>query len=312
MKGLCNRFNGSLAIIMVWLALCGTLVCLVGGFWMFCLGAIMITLSCLMIMGIKGPDQSKAKKAWIVTWLGKPTDEVINSVSIFLDWLPVPIIGFIEVDLNLEPNNYKAEKPLKCRGGYLEAEATMGFRANDESGAELFKFISSGGKDNIIKQLNGLLTTWLQAFVQKIAWTDRHNCTHQITADWMEKNALKIGDYMKARLSGEKEQGDEENSPLDDARNLGIKIESFVLFLNPPKEVIAARNEQAVQKAKQKARLANSAGFNKQIVTRARLYGKQLPDNTDQAQIMTENLIEDGKLSGVINPGGITLTQAQQ
>ena len=37
-------------------------------------GALMILAGTSLIKGIKAPDQTETKKAWIISFLGKPTD----------------------------------------------------------------------------------------------------------------------------------------------------------------------------------------------------------------------------------------------
>ncbi len=323
MKGFENRFSSTLIYVMILLVVSGFVACLISGlannFAFGFAGFVMLLMALCMMKGFKGPDQSKSKKAWILTFLKAPTEVVVMSDTLVLDW-PIDIVGFIEVEMGLETHNYTAEKKLKCREGYLIAEATLSYRPDGADGEKLFQYISSGGKANVIKQIEGSLTAWLQAFVQLPTWEDKSSepsTFPTVTADWMENNSLKISEYIKERLMGESGAHDEsgedvmDNNSLDDIRNLGINIENFVLFLTPPEEVINARNDRAVQQAKQEARMANSVGFNKQLKRRAVLYRGRgaRPDKEDQQQILDENLIVDGKLTGVINRGGVTVTK---
>ena len=323
MKGFCNRFSGILIVVMALLLVRGMNMILNGNNTQVLVGALMILAGTSLIKGIKAPDQTETKKAWIISFLGKPTDVVVDSMTLVLDWLPISVIDIIEVEMTLVTHKYKADKQIRCHdGGYLIAEATLSFQPDGKTGTTLFQYVSAGGKENVITQIEGSLTTWLQDFVQQKEWEEPEKpnvpaTKHQITADWMENNSLKIGKYIENKLTGASGAHDEsgndlrDDNALADIRNLGIKIVNFVLFITPPDEVIKARNDVAVQKAKQQARLANSAGFNTQIEERAKLYrGKKAkPNKEDQQQILDENLIVDGKLTGVINRGGINVTK---
>ncbi len=314
MKGFCNRFSGTLILLAVLLLVSGINMCLHGTFGQFLIGGTMIVAAVSAVKGLKSPDQSKAKVGWIITWFGAPTDVVVSSMTLLLDWLPISIIGFIEVNLNLEPNNYEATKEIRFEEeGYLVAKATMGIRPISTDGLKLHQYVASGGKENVFKQINGLITAWLQWFVTTERW-EYKGVSHKITYQWMESHGLDVGEHIKARISGDVGRDEEngENSHLDDIRNLGVEIENFVITFSAPEPVVNARNERMSQRAKAAARLEANKGMNEQLKTRAELKRGQgaKPDDRDQVEILNENLLADGKLTGVVT-NGRTVTLAQ-
>ena len=317
MKGLYNIYSWSLLRIMGLLLFLGVLMIIVGNLWLSIIGGISVILGCLMMQGFKQPDQSKSKKKWIITYCGAPTKVTVDSFTLLLDWFPIPTIGYIEVDMNLVTHDYPAEKMLRCRGGYLKAEIVASFEPDpDCDGLGLYKYISSGGEKNVIEQLNGILTVWMQWFanLKSLKIGDEVICKN-ITCDWMESNANVITTYVIKRIAGEVGRDEEngENTTLDDIRELGIKITKLSIVLTAPQQVIDARNESNVQKGRQLARNENSASMNTRMSKRAELMnGKGAkPDKTHQEQILLEDLTVDtvGNVKAVINKGGVTVTK---
>jgi hypothetical protein len=317
-KGLANIYSMSLLMIMSWFLLSGICMTIIGGLWLTIGGCLFIIMGCLMMQGFKQPDQTKAKKKWIITYLGEPTKETVESFTLLLDWFPMPTIGYIEVNMNLVTHDYKAEKMLRCRGGYLIAEIVASFEPDpDCDGLGLYKYVSSGGEKNVIEQLNGILTVWMQWFanLKSLKIDDKVICK-RITCDWMESSANVITDYVLKRIAGEVGRDEEngENTSLDDVRGLGIKITKLSIVLTAPEDVIKARNEANVQKGRQQARNANSISMNTLIRKRASLYGRELePNNTDEAQILMESLTVDdsGNVKAIINQGGLNLSETK-
>jgi hypothetical protein len=295
-------------------------------------GFVPLILGGLMLQGLKWPPDAKTKKVWIITAFGQMTDVKVTGLTMLLDWLPMEIIGKVEIDMVKVDHDFKLTKPVRCIDGiYIDntvSEISVSMSPDDKDdvhgliaypktgGEKLRDFQNAGGIEGVKRQLDDILTSW----IQEIAKEPGHD------SKWMEENGLQIAEILLPRIKGEVGATRATNNPdLDDVRGLGIAFNKFQVVLLPSQKIIDARNDVQVQNDKRAANRVNTETVNLQIVERLQLYrnGKRdgagnvliPPTPTDKipsietirGMIIQEMLAHDGKLTQTINQGGLTV-----
>ena len=329
-----NPYNGTLILITLFCIVKGLQGLLAGNFWfvfLFAFGVLTV------IKGVKQPPSDGSRKVWLVTCLGQMTTTRVEKMTLFLDWIPLlPIIGHVEIDMKKENVDFPMAKPVICKDGkYVEVliSTTMveddlddkvifrnGEKVGKNAGEKAKEFINAGRFDGIKKALPDMFTALVQYIGTKY------------TSVEMEKIQLKITEMLLNLVSGKEGTTEEErefrgrNSSLDDTRGFGIRFTKFVVIVRPPAKVIEARNELQVSEAKRQVDVVVTDTVNEQIARRYDLYvngkkdkdGKVIIPATPHHKIpslaeirnmvLQEKLAADGKVSQVINEGGINMT----
>ncbi|MDE2037967.1 MAG: hypothetical protein KGI69_01945 [Patescibacteria group bacterium] len=317
----------------------GTLLAIViggigwGGYSLYHLewwGLFPLMAGIIMLRGIKWPKEEEPTRVWLITFFGQMTATKVSSVTLLFDWIPgLRIIGYREIVLEKIDHDFNMQKPIRTVDDVYFPNVIFNTSiipdANDDlpgtpdwksGGQKLRDFANVGRMPGVIKQLDGILTTW----VQRIA--------NGMTGDQLERGGPEIANTLFPLIIGRKgANGEIRNSELDDTRGTGIAFRKFQVIPIPPPELVKARTEVMVRLAKRRSEVINTETLNQQIALRADLYWNGVRDAhgniivpADQTgpkptvtdlrnQSFQENLEEDGKVEQVITGQGINVTQ---
>lgn len=326
---LLNRYCGPLLAILI--------LSFVAGIWMLYrhnfYGSIPLLWGGLMCQGFREPEDAKPRRVWLITLFNQMTTTKVDGLTLLLDWLPgINVIGHVEFELKVVDEDIAITKEIICIDNvyivgfvsvaYLPDElddpADLKPILGDEwrtGGEKLRDFGNVGGIEAARKQIDDVFTVWMQNFA------------NENDSVWMERNIQNIGEDFLACVTGLKgERKEFGNSKLDDTRGLGIRFKKFQPILKAVPKVIEARTDVKVQTEKRRAELVNTQTMNDQIIARLSLYQgiknedgswriEPTPKNKvpriDEIrnQIVQENLEHDGKLTQVLNEGGLNLVK---
>lgn len=317
MKDLFNRYSLTLLIIMGMLLICG-------GMWLYSgnlIGLAPLIMGGLMFQGFRTPDPSP-RRVWLITFFGQKTKTKVENLVLLLDWLPIRIIGIVEFLMVKVDHDFPLKKPIRCSdGAYVYGFVSVSMLPDEKDdpptaiqwksgGEKLQDFDNAGQMDGVKKQLDDILTAWIQEF------GDKHD------SEWMERNGLQIANELRPRVEGLQGTDNGNNSALDDTRGLGVTFTKFQIILNPSDKIIDARNDLKVEEAQQKAELFETQTVNKQINERMAIYARPIkdadgtvlvpaeppPTRTEaRNMVFQERLEKDGKVQLIINDKGINL-----
>ena len=314
-----------------------------GNFWT---GVFPFMIGFLMFKGFKQPEATP-RRVWLLTFLGQKTDTIVDTLTLVLDWIPVPLVGYVEFNMMQVDRDFPVKKPIKCTNGYVNGSLSVSFKPDEDddqpyvsdwrSGAEkLHDFDNAGGTTEIKlieNQLDDILTVWVQHFARNQ------------TTEWMEEYGLELGNLLLPCIMGRMDIDelrqhiptpfsdtsimdsiDElRNTDIDDTRELGIDIVKFQINLKASDAVIDARNNQGVEEANRRSELHNARTMNQKIAERTRLFREGVkdenglviipPDALDKQPTMAEinrilileDIEEREKATAVVNPGGFTV-----
>jgi len=330
MPSLFNEYSGMLLMIMTACLIGGAILLYNADIW----GAIPFMFGIMMLNGVKWPQEAKPTRVWLLTVFGQMTTTKIEGPTLVLDWIPkFNIIGYEEFVLKKVDRKIPLRKPVLCKDGvYVEGEISAAFLPDSEDdppghkdkrgewksgGEKLRDYANADDVEDIIDQLDDILTVWVQNFGNKWTSTDMEVKSQEMSAELLQC------------VTGTKGfAGEAGNSDIDDTRGLGIRFTKFQVILKAPQKVIDARVDIQVQGAKRMAEVVNTHTVNLQIAERAKMYtegvrdqnGKQvLPPSPTMCppvaklrdMVFQENLEHDGKVSQVINQGGINVVESK-
>lgn len=297
-----NRF--SFTIFLICIALIGTGWALLKD-GAFLKGGLYFTFGVVILgMSAKQPDTKEGKKVWLLTFLGQKTDVIVDKLTLILNWLPGPIIGYVEFKIVKVNRDFPFKKPIRCKDGYAEGEISTSIvpdEKDDKPGAlnwksggqKLADFDNIGGTasiKNVEDQLDVMLTSWLQ-----------HFAAHK-SVEWMEIHALELGHTILPAIMGKiglsdiarnlpasiddvdikSACNDIANSDIDDAREFGVDITKFNCLIKASKNVIDKKNKALEEDAEREGEIKNTDTMNMKIALREEFYRKggevKLPD----------------------------------
>ena len=327
--GLLNPYSGTLLILMIVGIVGGGARIYNGNLW----GLIPLILGMLLCIGFKWPEEAKPRRVWLITFFGQMTAVKTDGITLLLDWIPMmKIIGNVEFILLKKDIDINFKKPIRGSDGkYVEGFASVSIvpdELDDEpgltdrygdwksGGEKLRDFGNTGTLENVVEQLDDILTTQMEAYAR----ANGH------TTEWLEEHGREISEELLPCITGLRgPPANVGNHELDDTRGFGIRFTKFQIVLRAPDKVIEARTNIQVTEETRKAELVNTETVNRQIVERLKLYrvGKidengimvveptpthLIPSLAEiRNMIFQENLEHDGKVSQVINQGGINM-----
>jgi len=333
LPGLINPYSGTLLTIMVAGLYLGATWLFNGNFW----GLIPLLIGILISTGFRFPEEASPSKVWLLTFFGWITTTKVTGLTLLLDFKKVHIISKVEVELKQTDLNIELTKSILCSDrAYIEGTVSISYMPDDKDdgigfvdndgiwksgGEKLREYINANMKDEkaVKSQLDDILTAWVQLFAN----------TH--TSHELETRQQEYGDVILEDIIGTRRVPTTTgNNSLDNARGLGLRLKKFKLIIKPPATIITARNDVQIQEAKRRAELVTTETINKQIAERLKLYFEGYRDPvsgilvvppTDparipsldviRAQIIQENLEHDGKLTQVMNQGGLNAMLVQ-
>ncbi len=326
---LLNRYSCSLLFVMIILLGWGSVGLFNGNY----LCIVPFLLGVLMFQGFKQPKEAMPRRVWLLTFLGQMTTVKVDKLTLLLDWIPaIKVIGYVEFTMKQVDKDITLAKPVRCQDGqYIigsvsisvlpdEYDDPSGFvdtQNNWKTGGEKlrdFANVTGGDVTQIFPQLDDILTTWIQVIAN-----DKRS-------EYMEKSSRELQETLLGYISGEKGAPHESgNSTLDDIRGFGIRIKKLQPVLRPQDKVIDSRVDIQVQNAKREAQTYGTETVNNQIAERLKLYREGVKDDKGnilkqptpdkdipsiaeiRAMVIQENLIHDGKVTQVINQGGLNI-----
>ena len=84
-----------------------------GNFWT---GVFPFMIGFLMFKGFKQPEATP-RRVWLLTFLGQKTDTIVDTLTLVLDWIPVPLVGYVEFNMMQGDRDFPVQQPLKCTNG---------------------------------------------------------------------------------------------------------------------------------------------------------------------------------------------------
>ncbi len=255
-------------------------------------GLVPFVLGGIMMQGIKGPVSKPTKKVWLLTFFGKQTDTVVEGLTMVLDWLPIDVVGFIEVDMAQIDHDFILKKKIRCLDNvYMSGSVSVSMKPNK---ANLQGFLSIGEIEGAKKQLDDLLTVWVQVFAK-----DKTSAEMEIAGEEMINKLLKL-------ISGLPTPDTDPDSHVDDTRGFGLEFPKFQVVLNLPDEVIKTRNNRLTELAEREAELEDTETINQQIIKRMSI-DKSLSAKEARQQIFDEKVLKADKYTKIVNEGGVNI-----
>lgn len=302
-----------LLVSLVWLIF-------IPAFWNI-FGLIPFIFGCTMVyQGLRSPESKPTRKIWLLTCFGMQTDVVIEGLTFICNWLPLDIVDFIEIDMEIVDAEFPVVNVL-CKkevngalvnDGYVSGDVSTAFIPDDSSAETLLQFINAGGAEGVKLLLKGIIAPQAQVI----------GSTH--SNDWMETHNEDVALEILRKVEGA--GGNVATNPdvaSDDTQGLGIRFKKFTAFLKPASEVITARNDQVKEEAERAGDLADNATINAMITERQKLSHQGTkdangvsiidPDATPltvamaQDQVALERAMKAGKYQRVDNRQGVNV-----
>jgi hypothetical protein len=309
-----NKYSAVLWLILGTLLFVGALVILMGAIltvwlpWLFIIiglaliviGLVLLCSGGLMFTGLKSAIPTPTK-VWLLTWFGSKTDVLIRSWPVLLLEWPSNLkpVSYVEFKLENTDHKFEMQKPIKCKDGYVYGFIDTTMRPDDSTAASLSELDNAGGITGVIKLLDGMFTSNVQAVVTAKKWD----------VDKVEQGGVEILQALIEHINGLNGKM-ADNVTFDDIRGFGVKFPKFVPVFKPADKVIDARNELKVEEAQRNSQDYQLQTVNTQIEARFKMYKdkgepKTLSDCRDQ--ILQENALDKGAYKEVVNKGGVNI-----
>ena len=311
-----NKYSQRLLAIMITLIVFGGLCLWDGNFW----GLIPFVMGGLMMQGFREPEASPSR-VWIITFMGQKTECLSRKTTLLLDWLPLEIVGKVEIPLVKVDHNFPLKKPIYCPkdGGNVYGTVSLSFMPDchddvdpttgsiTRSGAEkLSDFDNAGGVPGVEAQLDNMMTV----LIGHIA---NGNANDQKDTLWMETHENEISEMLKKHLDGECAVAGTP-SGLADATGLGVKFTKLNVVLKTHDKVIEARDDLLIENAQRRAEIVDTETTNQQIEKRLAMYLASEPTAANRPtvakmrkEIFDERQLKAGKFQTIVNEGGVNV-----
>lgn len=288
---LLNPYNGTLFVIMLTFILGGGILLFMHVWW----AIVPFVFGFLMIQGFKQPDESP-RRVRLVTFLGQKTDVITDSLTLFLDWLPIKIVGYVEFKIEQKDKDFPFKKPIKCLHGYAygfmsasivpdENDDDPGIRNPKSGGEKLADFDNAGGnKDDmksVIEQLDDIFMVWIQHFAsrQEVSWMEEHGLELSMVLRPCIKGIMSVEELEKCMpkhlFDDDGKMADTLNalkgSDVINARGLGIDLKKFECIASADPDVIKSRNRFLIEEANRQSEEKNTQTMNRKIASRLAL-----------------------------------------
>ncbi len=303
-----NEFSLAVWFIEVGLTLVGVLITFGLTVWGIIPLAIGVVFMKKGLMGPKSTDEdeeSKAKKVWLITFLGKPTDVVIEGLSLLLPEFLDDIMGHIEFNTAQMDKNFLIEekdKPIIGLDGVaVTGKVSVSIRPdytddpedmpNRRSAAQKLQDLANVlGIKGVQGQLDDLIPTWIQDM-----YGNRYDSI------WIERNGVAIARGIAEKIQRGEFQSGTRGTDIDDTVGFGIEITKLQVLLKSPKPVMDARNQKAVEMAQREFQILETETIDMQIKQRMDTFG--IPYDQAREAVLEDNLERDGNLRGIRNRG---------
>jgi len=331
LHSLFNRFSGTLIAIQ-FISLWTAKVMLNNGIgW----GIFPLVWGLLMFLGYKHPRESP-REVFIITFLGRKTDVVVESLTVTLEWIPmIKIVGLVKIGMEVRNLDIDLKRLIQSKDGTfyevkLGAGVSPDFTDDEPTGDYIpqtaAKKLSDYDDNRQFDGIKELLPEIVTVLTQEICKNENDK--------WMITQQGELSARVLQRLKGLRfRPGSGEiiysdDVTIDDTRGLGVVFSKFNLLPLVPKELVEASNRVAIERRQRESQLVQTETNNAKIAARLDLYreGKigrkkrkiQPPPNQNvpdfqeiRKEIVQEQLIEDEKYSVIENRGGINVAKAQ-